>query len=127
MWVIAIRGKYFEGRSMSITLQAEPLPLASDEYGVIRVGGTRVTLDTIVTAYEQGENPEVIADQYPAVALSDVYATITFYLRHRAEVDAYRADRERRGEEVRRQQETRCTQKGLREELLARRDAPRES
>ncbi len=112
---------------MSITLQAEPLPLAMDEYGVIRVGGTRVTLDTIVTAYEQGEKPEVIADQYPTVALGDIYATITFYLRHREEVEAYLRERERRGEEVRRQHEARCPQKGLREGLVARRDAAQES
>lgn len=112
---------------MSIALQAEPMPLVMDEYGTIRVGNTRVTLDTIITAHQQGETPEVIADQYPSVALADIYAAITFYLRHREDVQAYLDERRRRGDEVRRKHESRFSQSGLREELSARRDASRES
>ncbi len=106
---------------MPVVLQAEPVPLSTDESGVIRVGGTRVTLDTIVAAYEDGETPEVISDQYPAVGLADIYATITFYLRHRAEIEAYLDERCQHGEVVRRKHEARFSQEGLREELLARR------
>jgi uncharacterized protein (DUF433 family) len=108
---------------MSITLQSEPVPLSSDESGVIRVSGTRVTLDTIIAAHQQGETPEVIADQYPTVALVDIYAAITFYLRHREEIEAYLDQRRRQGEAVRRKHESRFSQEGLREELLARRRA----
>jgi uncharacterized protein (DUF433 family) len=111
---------------MSITLQSEPVPLSADESGVIRVGGTRVTLDTIIAAFQEGETPEVIADQYPAVALADVYATITFYLRHREEIEAYLDERRGHGEAIRRKHESRCSQAGLREELLARRRAATE-
>ena len=107
---------------MSIVLQAKPMPLAMDEYGTIRVGNTRVTLDTIITAHQQGETPKVIAKQYPTVALADIYAAITFYLRHREEVEAYLDERRWRGEEVRRKHQSRFSQSGLRDELLARRD-----
>jgi uncharacterized protein (DUF433 family) len=111
--------------AMSIVLQTEPMPLAMDEYGTIRVGNTRVTLDTIVTAYKQGESPEVIADQYPTLSLADIFAAITYYLRHREEVEEYLAERQQRGEEIRRKHEARFSQSGLKEELLARRDASR--
>jgi len=67
----------------------EPIPLKTDADGVIRVAGTRVMLDTLVSAYHDGATAEEIADQYPAVRLADVYATLGYYLRHRAEVDTY--------------------------------------
>lgn len=39
---------------MHLMPTAEPLPLATDEYGVVRVGGTWVTLDTVVLAFRDG-------------------------------------------------------------------------
>jgi hypothetical protein len=43
---------------MPATLIAEPLPLHEDPVGTIRVGGSRVTLDTVVEAYESGQSPQ---------------------------------------------------------------------
>ena len=74
---------------MSLVIPAERVPLEEGIDHIIRVGGTRVTLDTIVTAYQQGESPETIADQYPSVSLPDIFAVIGFYLRHRQEVETY--------------------------------------
>jgi uncharacterized protein (DUF433 family) len=73
---------------MGFQIQADAPPLRVDEHGVCRGSGTRVTLEVILGAYLRGESPEEIADSYPSVPLSDVYATIGYYLRHRAEVDA---------------------------------------
>ena len=108
---------------MSIGLDAVSVPLEVTEDGPIRVSGTRVTLDTIVAAFEQGETPESIVDQYPGLALDDVYAVVAYYLRNREEVAAYLQERGRKAEAVRRQVESRHSQNGLREQLLARRAA----
>jgi uncharacterized protein (DUF433 family) len=62
-----------------------------DEQGVLRVGRTRVMLDSVVAAFEQGHTPETIAQQYPALGLEEVYGAITYYLANRAEVDEYLA------------------------------------
>jgi uncharacterized protein (DUF433 family) len=105
---------------MSLVIQTERVPLEEDANGIIRVGGTRVTLDTIVTAYQQGEPPESIADQYPSVSLPDIFAVISYYLRHRTEVDRYLAQQRQRGEAVRRKHEAEFSQDGLHEQLLAR-------
>ena len=70
---------------MSLVIEAEAPPLRLGEGGVVRVGGTRVSLDSIIIAFQQGESPEGIVDQFPAVPLADVFAVISFYLRHRAE------------------------------------------
>jgi uncharacterized protein (DUF433 family) len=106
---------------MSLVIQTERVPLQEGENGVVRVGGTRVTLDTIVTAYQQGESPEIIADQYPSVSLPDVFAVIGYYLRHRQEVESYLAEQRQRADAVRREHEARLSQDGLRDRLLARR------
>jgi uncharacterized protein (DUF433 family) len=63
------------------------LPLARDESGVIRVGGTRVTLDLIVKYHRQGHSAESIASKFPTLRLSDVYAAMAFYLANSDAVD----------------------------------------
>ena len=79
---------------MSMVLTAEPLPLAADADGVVRVAKTRVTLDTVVAAFHDGSTAEEIAEQYPALRLGEVYAVIGYYLRHREEIESYLEQRE---------------------------------
>lgn len=108
---------------MALEVLAEPAPLAADRDGVIRVGGTRVTLATIVTAFHQGATAETIVQQYPSLTLADVYAVIGYYLRHQADVDAYLADQQQEADMVRQQNEARFDPNGIRSRLLARRSA----
>ncbi|HTB13678.1 MAG TPA: DUF433 domain-containing protein [Bryobacteraceae bacterium] len=53
------------------------------------VAGTRVTLESIVYAFRIGESPEMILRNFSALTLEQVYGAITYYLSHKAEVDAY--------------------------------------
>ena len=106
---------------MNATNVLERVPIHTDSDGVVRVAGTRVTLDTIVDAFETGATAEEIAQQYPAVPLVDVYSVITYYLRHKPDVDAYRAERDALAARVREEVERRFPSAGLRERLLARR------
>lgn len=100
---------------------AETPPLQTDENGAVRVGGTRVTLDIVIGAYNDGAAPEAIVRSYDSLRLADVYAVIAYYLRHRAEVEAYLEERRRQAEAVRHVNEERSPAGGLRERLLARR------
>jgi uncharacterized protein (DUF433 family) len=97
----------------------EPVPIQTDEHGVVRVAGTRVTLDTVIAAFETGATAEGIAEDYP-LRLDDVYAVILYFLRHRDEVRAYLAERRERSDEIRRANRSAVDQTGLRERLLAR-------
>ena len=106
------------------TLVAQPAPLKLDADGVIRVGGTRVRLDTVVGAFNVGSSPEEIVLKYPSLRLTDVYAVVTYYLWHQEEVDAYLEERSRRADEVRRENEARFPPDGVRDRLLARRANP---
>ncbi len=60
-----------------------------DEHEVMRVGETRIMLDSLIADFEQGHSPETIQQQFPALSLEEVYGAITFYLSHRDEVQAY--------------------------------------
>ncbi len=109
---------------MISTPHTELVPIKLHENGVIRVGGTRVTLDTIVNAFNRGMSAEEIVIAYPAVSLADVYDVIAYYLRHQNEVDQYIREREERAEAVRREVEARHPDMiGIRARLLARGEA----
>jgi uncharacterized protein (DUF433 family) len=106
---------------MSLLLTAQPPPLVSDVDGVVRIGSTRVTLDTIVAAYREGMTPEGIVEQYPSLRLNEVYSVIGYFLGHPEEVEAYLRQRQARADEVRHENEARFNPIGVRDRLLARR------
>jgi uncharacterized protein (DUF433 family) len=106
---------------MSATLISEVVPLRNDHDNVIRVSNTRITLDTIVLAFQEGATPEEIAQQYPAVPLADVYAVISYYLHHQDEVDVYLSRRQQTAKQTQTANEARFNPVGIRERLLARR------
>lgn len=53
------------------------------------VAGTRVSLDSVVYVFHEGQSPEMIRQSFPALRLEQVYGAIAYYLGHRAEIDAY--------------------------------------
>ena len=54
-----------------------------------RLTGSRVSLDSIVYDFLSGLTPESIAANFETLTLEQVYGAITYYLAHRAEVDAH--------------------------------------
>ncbi|NJM71375.1 MAG: DUF433 domain-containing protein [Scytonema sp. RU_4_4] len=103
---------------MTLAILVEPMPLEVDANGVVKVGKTRVTLDTVVTAFLEGATAEEIGEQYTSLQLSDIYSVLGYYLRHKAEVDAYLL--ERQAAVIRQEAEQRFNPVGIRERLLAR-------
>ncbi|MGA7240521.1 MAG: DUF433 domain-containing protein [Bryobacteraceae bacterium] len=106
---------------MPVFENVETLPLAGDADGVIRVARTRVTLETLVGAFQDGATAEEIAQQYPSVSLADIYQIVGYYLRHKAEVEAYLSRCQRTSEAIREENERRWRPEGIRARLLARR------
>jgi uncharacterized protein (DUF433 family) len=107
--------------SMPITPAIAEIPLATDPQGVVRVGGTRVTLDSVVGAFRSGATAEEIAQQFPALALADVYQVIAYFLQHTAEIEDYLSSRQKDAATLRREIEMRFDPRDLRARLLARR------
>jgi uncharacterized protein (DUF433 family) len=108
---------------MTLTIIAEPVPLAADQYGTIRVAGMRVTLDSVIASYKNGDSPEQIAENFPGLELADIYAVLAYYLRHQAEVETYLQEQKALAAEVRKKVAAVSNPPGLREKLLAKRNS----
>lgn len=72
-----------------LNIQAEPAPIQINADGTALIGATRVPLETVIAAFQQGDTPEQIVDSFNVLTLADVYAVIAYYLNHREEVEAY--------------------------------------
>jgi uncharacterized protein (DUF433 family) len=106
---------------MAITIRPEAPPLRRDASGALRVGQSRVLVDLVIRAFQDGATPEAIAHRYPTATLADIYAVIAYYLRHREDIEAYLAEREQQAQEVRQRIESHQGDfADLRDRLLAR-------
>jgi len=103
-----------------MTAVVDTIPLTKDAHGIYRVGGTRVTLDLVVRAFNRGATAEEIVQKFTSLALSDVYQVIGYYLKHSAELAEYFEGREREEKELL-TTHPEWSPSGLRERLLARR------
>ncbi|WP_135482072.1 DUF433 domain-containing protein [Candidatus Chloroploca mongolica] len=81
----------------------------------------------MVVAFREGATAEEIVQQYPSLHLADVSWVIGYFLQHRADVDAYLAERQQRAALLRAHNEAQFDPVGIRDRLLARRDQPRSS
>lgn len=112
---------------MTLIVETQSPPLQIDQDGVFRVGGTRVTLDTVVHAFDQGHTAEEIVSHYPALRLADVYAVISYYLNNQTAVNTYLHQQKEEADEIWRKIESAPDYLLFRERLLARHQAAGES
>ena len=106
---------------MGITFQTDAPPLREDPSGAVRVGRSRVLLELVIRAFQDGATPESIVQSYPSVSLADVYGVIAYYLRHRHDVDDYLQARRHQADTLRREIEAKQPSRvDLRAKLLAR-------
>jgi uncharacterized protein (DUF433 family) len=55
----------------------------------IRLKGHRIGIENVLEYYLEGYTPEEIAINLPTLSLEKIYATITYYLHNRIELDSY--------------------------------------
>ena len=105
----------------TMTFDPIDVPLQVDPQGAIRVGDTRVLLDVVIHEFQNGAGPEEIVEAYDALALPDVYAVLSHYLRNPGPIDEYLRRREKEAEGVRKTIEaSQSPRTGLRAKLLSR-------
>jgi uncharacterized protein (DUF433 family) len=109
---------------MSIAILTDTPPLRQDSSGALRVGKSRVLLELVIRAFQDGATPEAIVQRYPTTTLADIYAVVAYYLHHREDIEEYLTERESRAEDVRRRVKGQQGDLGeLRRRLRARRGA----
>jgi uncharacterized protein (DUF433 family) len=102
---------------MSTATFAEPATIRLDADGVLRVGPSRLSVDAVVHAYNEGASPEEIHMRFDSVPLADIHSVIAYYLRDTGEIDAYLARREEDAKEIRKRIEERQGVQNIRERL----------
>jgi uncharacterized protein (DUF433 family) len=95
-------------------------PFRWDEAGGVRIGSSRVTLDSLLASYHNGSTPEEIAIQFSVLSLEDIYSTIAYYLNHLQEIDNYLAQRNQKAQQFRQQLTQKHNLVDLRQRLLNR-------
>lgn len=68
--------------------------------GAYKVGGTRVSLDSVVYGFQSGASPECIQKSYPALTLEQVYGAIAYYLANQQTIDQYLIEGEKEFEKL---------------------------
>lgn len=106
-------------------LEQQPLtliiPLREDPPGVLRVGKSRVLLELVIHAFQQGKTPESIVQSYDTLDLSDVYAVVSYYMANPDPIDEYLRECDVRAEAVRQRIEaSQLPRESLRELIMAR-------
>ncbi len=99
---------------MSVVAQQ---PYIEQRNGGYYIAGTRISLDSVVYAYRNGESPESIVESFPLLTLEQVYGAIAFYLGSRSDIDHYLANEE--AEFYKNPQPLRVSAPALYEKLMA--------
>jgi uncharacterized protein (DUF433 family) len=86
---------------MKLTIQPLAVPLRVDDTGAVRVADTRITLDLVVSRFEEGDGPEEIVRSYDTLRIEDVYIVLAYYLSHKDEVQTYLRQREEEAAAIR--------------------------
>jgi uncharacterized protein (DUF433 family) len=97
------------------------VPLNHDADGTVRVAGSRVTLDTIVSAFRRGNTAEQIQDSFPSLSLSQIYGVIAWYIDHQDEAEEYLKERRTEAEAIRQEIESQPQYAEFREIIRQRR------
>lgn len=106
--------------SDSEKFQTTSPPFRWDEVGGIRVGASRVTLDSLLASYHNGSTPQEIAIQVSVLRLEDIFTSIAYYLNHRQEIDSYLEQRKQQAQQLRQQLSQKHNLVDMRQRLLAR-------
>jgi uncharacterized protein (DUF433 family) len=100
------------------TSQIAPLTLWED--GSIRIGSSRVTLDSVVGEFTGGATAEQIQDDFPTLSLREIYGAIAYYLEHEEQVKEYLRRRDHEAAQVREETEDRPRSDALRRRIRER-------
>lgn len=107
---------------MAVSFGTIPKVVRRVEGGGLRVGDTRVSLDSVVHAFNRGESAEEIQRDFDTLTLAEVHAAIAYYLYNREKIDKYLAKRAEDYERVRAENRKKSPGGPTRETLLARKN-----
>lgn len=90
------------------------------EDGSIRIGSSRVPLDSVVHEFTGGATAEQIQDDFPTLSLREIYGAIYYYLGNEDQVEEYLRRRDQEAAQLRSETEDRPRIDALRRRIRER-------
>lgn len=111
---------WIPGFDMNLTFDEIRVPVQVWEDGSVRVGGSRVTLATVLYAFNGGAKPESLLEMFPGIDLADAYHLFGYYLARSDEVAEYLGKCDDEWDRVKAEIDAQPGQRELRERIRAR-------
>ncbi len=73
--------------------------LNTDDFGGIRLTGTRIGLSQLMWYYHEGYSVESLQQQFPTLGFAQIHKVLGFYWDNKDEVDAYLSQAEQKMKE----------------------------
>lgn len=105
---------------MNLTFDEIRVPVQVWNDGSVRVGNSRVTLATVLYAFDAGAKPEGLLEMFPGIDLADAYQLFGYYLAKSDEVAEYLSKCDAEWERVKTEIDAQPGQKELRARIRAR-------
>ncbi len=90
---------------MAVSFGTIPNAIRKVKGGVLRVGDSRVSLDSVIYMFNEGADAAEIRNNYDTLSLAEVHTAIAYYLHNKEKVDKYLAKRESERERAWREHE----------------------
>ena len=83
----------------------EPVPLRRWEDQSIRIGESRITLPVFLEANRILGSAEALIDRFPTLSPGDIFGALSYYHRHRGQIDAYIAEMDMAASQIKNESE----------------------
>lgn len=107
---------------MAVTVETFPTAVRVDEGGGLKVANSRVSLDSVVYAFNRGEDAAEIQRNFDTLTLAEVHAAISYYLHYKAKVDKYLEEQDALFERLRAESNARPEVRQMRDKIYARKN-----
>ena len=108
---------------MDVLETVQTISLTNTSDGTIRIGKTRVALESVIHHFSLGATAEEIAQKFPALKLAEVYGVISYFLSNHEKVGEYVLRQETESDKLQSKIETKFQINELQQRILARRES----
>lgn len=105
---------------MNVLETVQTINLTKTADGTIRIGKTRVTLESVVHHFSVGATAEEIWQKFPSLSLGEVYGVIAYFLNNKESVAKYILEQEGDSDEIQFETESKFQTNEFRQRILDR-------
>ncbi|MBX3244165.1 MAG: DUF433 domain-containing protein [Acidobacteria bacterium] len=105
---------------MAVSFGTIPNAIRKVKGGVLRVGDSRVSLDSVIYMFNEGADAVEIQNSYDSLTLAQVHAAIAYYLDNKATIDKYLTEQIKQQKKIRAEIENMFPPDEMRDKILAR-------